>query len=56
MDMLLVIWAGIVPGSIVILLFVNVAVNNMVNNHARANGKVPTFSATRKTRPRGVQR
>lgn len=53
MDTLLVIWAGIVPAAIVILLFVNVAVNNAVNNHARANGRIPL--ATRK-RPRGVQR
>jgi len=56
MDTLLVIWAGIVPAAVVILLFVNVAVNNMVNNHARANGKLPAFSADRKRRPRGVQR
>lgn len=51
MDTLLVIWAGIVPAAVVILLFVNVAVNNMVNNHARANGRIP-LSAPRVSRAR----
>lgn len=56
MDTLLVIWAGIVPAAIVILLFVNVAVNNMVNNHARANGRLPLSPPPTKRRQRGVRR
>jgi hypothetical protein len=50
---LAVIWGGIVPAVIVTGMVVNLAANNFVDNHARANGKMPLAS---QRRARGVRR
>jgi len=51
---LAVIWGGIIPAIIVTGMVVNLAANNIVDNHARANGKVPLAPPPRALR--GVRR
>ena len=50
---LLVIWGGIIPAVIVTGMVANLAANNIVDNHARANGKVPLAP---RPRTKGVRR
>jgi len=50
---LAVIWGGIVPAVIITGMVANLAANNIVDNHARANGKMPLSP---RPRARGVRR
>lgn len=52
-ELFALIYGGIIPALVALAILVNLTANNIVDNHARANGKAPL---ARQRTSRGVRR